>query len=104
MVPKLTPVVDVIVDHPTAPEKWEQYPIFVSVLMTVPSRDPIYTANPKAGYLAYKAEIHTQPAYARRLKTHSLNQYRNDFSPDFVASYLSGADWTAAKRHSLRRM
>jgi len=32
-------------------------PIFVSVLMTVLSRDPIYTANPKAGYLAYKAEI-----------------------------------------------
>src|SRR5262245_316144 len=30
-------------------------PIFVSVLMT--SRDPIYTANPRAGYLAYKAEI-----------------------------------------------
>jgi dTDP-4-amino-4,6-dideoxygalactose transaminase len=25
--------------------------------MTIPPRDPIYTANPRAGYLAYKAEI-----------------------------------------------
>src|SRR5262245_27575537 len=25
--------------------------------MTVSPRDPIYTANPRAGYLAYKAEI-----------------------------------------------
>ncbi len=42
---------------PTMDEPYRSNAVVVSSTMDVSPQNPVYTANPRAGYIAYKAEI-----------------------------------------------